>query len=537
MSKYIINRIHSELGIQRDGTPYNSKAYINGQWVRFYEGQPRKIGGYKLIDFGTEEIPRNLFTVPKSNSVDLYIGKAASVSYINVDFNGNSTPEINRTPLVSPSGFNPNPDNLWDFDLFTDDSNILTTYIVAHVAQNANNISNIISGPIFYGDITKNDPLQQIFFEKVGPTPPPDPPVPPVPPGPDTDNPVLVTGGIVFSAPILVAYGSDGMIAWSYPGDITRWPLDNVQIITNTKIVKGYRTRGGGTPTILFWSLNSLVRASYTINNDTEVATFSTDTIQDDITVLSPDSIVQYNQMFFWVGIDQFYFFNGIVQKLNNTMNNNWFFENVNLQARTKVFGVCVPRYSEIWWYYPRGNDATECNAVIIYNVELNIWYDSANNRGAGVQASTFPYPIFSDSNKISTLTPSGPIETYPIWMHEIGNDQVIGDNHYAIDSYFETHLIDLWSNDGTASRLIRNRRVVPDFVQIGKMSLILNTQMYPNSPIISSDSVEFTDSTEFIDTTVQGALMSFLFRSNKEGGFYQGGKILSFYEVGDTLK
>jgi hypothetical protein len=517
MSKYIINKIHSELGIQRDGTPYNSKAYINGQWVRFYEGQPRKIGGYQLISLGNQEIPRDLFTIPMQNSVDLYIGRASTVSYINVNFNGESGPEFDRTPST---GFMASEDNSWTFDLFTDDTieDTPTALIVAHVAPNANDISNTTSGPIFYGLITDNTPLIL------------------------AGNSLPVSGGIVFSAPILVSYGADGTIAWCNPGDINTWPLENAQVITNTKIVKGYRTRGGGNPTILFWSLNSLIRASYSVGEDNNVA-FSVDTIQDDITILSPNSIVQYSQMFFWVGVDQFYFFNGIVQKLKNTMSNDWFFENLNFEARNKVFGVCVPRYSEIWWFYPRTDpnnpliEVTECNAVIIYNVELDIWYDSFIDRGAGTQASTFPSPIFSDTNLFSTLTETGPIQTYPIWMHETGTDQVVGNNSSAINSYFETHLIDLWSNDGATSNLIRNRRVVPDFVQKGNMSLIINTQMYPNSQIISSDPFPYGPTKEFIDTAVQGGLMSFLFQSNVVGGFYQGGKILSFYEVGDTLK
>jgi hypothetical protein len=33
-------------GIQRDGTQFAAPTYVDGQWVRFQNGLPRKMGGY-----------------------------------------------------------------------------------------------------------------------------------------------------------------------------------------------------------------------------------------------------------------------------------------------------------------------------------------------------------------------------------------------------------------------------------------------------------------------------------------------------------
>src|ERR1700735_4266952 len=111
--------LSSEPGIQRDGTKYDSKNYIDGQWVRFYRGRPRKIGGYKLISPGTTTIIRTLYnydnpTAP--NSCDTYKGRADSVVYENFLLKpslGQGGGEVNRTPTnYFPTYYNVN--NLWD---------------------------------------------------------------------------------------------------------------------------------------------------------------------------------------------------------------------------------------------------------------------------------------------------------------------------------------------------------------------------------------------------------------------------------------
>jgi hypothetical protein len=35
-------------GIKRDGTKFEGEYYVDGQWVRWQRGLPRKIGGYQV---------------------------------------------------------------------------------------------------------------------------------------------------------------------------------------------------------------------------------------------------------------------------------------------------------------------------------------------------------------------------------------------------------------------------------------------------------------------------------------------------------
>lgn len=520
MKNYIIKPLLSNPGIQRDGTPFASQSYIDGQWCRFYMGRPRKMGGYRLIDGGDTEIIRSLYGVLQSNSVDVYMGRASSLKYNNFDLNGNGSGEIDRTPTDYVADDN----NVWDFDLFTNtsDTSISSSYIVAAAIPNGDDVSNTTNGSIYSGDSGTSNPLTPILYE-------------------DNETPVQVSGGIVFSSPVLVAFGNNGLLQWSKPNEVTGWDSSDNLVISNDKIIQAYRTRGSSTPQLLCWTLSSVISVTYLSDSTTSKGYFSSTTIQDDITVLSPDSIVQYNQQFFWIGIDQFYVYNGIVQRLENSMSSDWFFNNLNFTQRSKVWGMVIPRYKEIWWFYPRGT-ATECNAVVIYNTELRVWYDSVISRAAGLSPSIFPLPLMSDTSTINIPYGRGISNIYPLWEHETGNDIQIGEITLAIDSYFETKIMTLFESDPSNNRLVRTRRIEPDFSkESSNMTVTVNNRMFPQDSLDNGYLTQvgpFTfngDTRKIDDVASQGRLVSFVFQSNEVGGYYQMGQPLLDYEVGDV--
>jgi hypothetical protein len=89
--------------------------------------------------------------------------------------------------------------------------------------------------------------------------------------------------------------------------------------------------------------------------------------------------------------------YNGVVKEVPNNMNQNYFFDNLNYDERQKVYATKVPRFGEIWWFFPSG-DATECDDCIIYNIRENCWYDAGTavgaRRSAGYFSQVFHYPV-----------------------------------------------------------------------------------------------------------------------------------------------
>jgi hypothetical protein len=54
-----------------------------------------------------------------------------------------------------------------------------------------------------------------------------------------------------------------------------------------------------------------------------------------------------------------------------------------------------VPRFGEIWWFYPR-DDAEECTHAVIFNIREKCWYDIELSRSSGFYSQVFHYPVMT---------------------------------------------------------------------------------------------------------------------------------------------
>jgi hypothetical protein len=207
-------------------------------------------------------------------------------------------------------------------------------------------------------------------------------------------------------------YGNNGLIKNSGAGNAQDWvsaDANEVNVATG-KIVQGLPVRGGSNaPSGLFWSLDSLVRVSYIGGTGTPVQYWRYDIISSQSSILSSQSAIEYDGVYYWCGVDRFLLYNGTGKEIPNNFNQNYFFDNLNYNQRQKVWVTKVPRYGEIWWFYPRG-DATECTDAIIYNVREGVWYDAGEalgaRRSAGYFSQVFAHPVAAgwDATAITTV-------------------------------------------------------------------------------------------------------------------------------------
>ena len=223
------------------------------------------------------------------------------------------------------------------------------------------------------------------------------------------DNNIDVSGGVVTLHPYVFVYGNNGLIKNCSAGNVQDWvsaDANEVSVATG-KIVQGLPVRGGSNaPSGLFWSLDSLIRVSYIGGAGTPPQYWRYDLISSQSSILSSQSVIEYDGIYYWCGVDRFLLYNGVVKEIPNNMNQNYFFDNLNYAQREKVWVSKVPRFGEIWWFYPRG-DATECTDAIIYNVRENTWYDAGEalgaQRSAGYFSQVFHYPITAEWNTNAT--------------------------------------------------------------------------------------------------------------------------------------
>jgi hypothetical protein len=260
-------------------------------------------------------------------------------------------------------------------------------------------------------------------------------------------------------------------------------------------------------------------------------AIFRFDTVSDQTSILSSSSVIEYDGIFFWVGVDRFLMYNGVVREIPNQLNLNWFFDNLNFAQRQKVWAMKVPRYGEIWWFYPRGS-ATECTHAVIFNVRENTWYDTELSRTSGHFAQVFHYPIMTSPDLTS--------DKVQAWVHEVGYDKVVGSSVQAINSYFTSADIS-WVAQGPdqlqwvgQDRWVQLSRIEPDFNQTGDMTVNVQGHKYATSDPLVESAFAFSPTTDKIDMKVQERQLRITFTSNTVGGFYEMGQVLMTVGTGD---
>ena len=586
MAEQIV-QIKSLPGIKRDGTKFEGDQYVDGQWVRFQRGLPRKIGGYRSINKFLRGLPRALHEYTQDLLTYVHAGSADRLERFFIDSTYNTSVITDRTPS---SGFTTDAGNLWQFATAYDTTN--GNQIVAQVAPNLGCICNSDGGALFVGDLLGTSALTQVTTVPAN---------------------FSVTGGVVTLPPYTFAFGNDGYAAWSVPNDPADFTSSGAgnAYITGQKVVKAMPLRGGpgNSPSGLFWSADSLIRGTYVGGT----AVFQFDTISTQSSILAANSVIEYDGIFYWIGTDRFLMFNGVVREVENNMNINFFFDNLNFAQRQKVFAYKVPRFGEIWWCFPFG-DSIEPNHAVIYNVRENTWYDTAlpnDGRGAGLFPAVFSKPLLSGvapqeaqavsvainaagtgytagdtldvvgglgqitteltvstvngsggitgvtisnagqyaeipTNPVSVTGGSGSAATfnltfdnpYKFWVHEVGTDEIDGLTLNPIQSFFETADLSL----PVSSQINKSLQVLmlePDFVQSGDMTVQVMGRANARAQEVNGLPMTFvetpqTPQEQVVFLKTQRRELRFRFESNTLGGNYQMGLVLAHVQQGD---
>jgi hypothetical protein len=524
--------------------------------------------------------------------------------------------------------FTPNPNLLWQFDLQYSPAGG-SLQVLAHPGLNLANIDNAIQTQVLTGGLLP-DAMNEWNFQGLADTGGQNP----------TYRPIMVDGGVCVLYPYTFVYGSDGFIANNHVDTnttlttygqqtITDWngPTSNQVNMASSKMVKGFPVRGGtNSPSGMFWATDSLIRVSFT---GQDPLYWRYDIISSQISTISSSCFVEMDGIFYWMGVDRFYQYNGAVSVLPNDKNVNWLYDNLNFVQRQKVWATKVPRYNEIWFFYPRGS-ASECTDAIIYNVKDKIWYDAGSAPGArrscGYTTEIFPTPIWAGWESINTFSPSftvisnppsEPLPTstqvylngdvsitfgagdyiatsngenpevykiitsefmftsaitatnpegvtlitvanafnpslvagdlvyyieggYPLWQHEFGTNAITFNQEFAITSNITTCDIS-WvggipSQDSATgvNRRMHLRRVEPDFVQTGEMTMTILGRKFARGDTETSGPFYFDPDTGKIDLRVEHREVRLKFESNVLNGNFEMGRLLITAEYGD---
>lgn len=590
-------------GFQRDGVFVSKHGWQEGQWTRFQYGLPRKMGGCQYLwgDGGTHEgwtvnsVPRGIALFSIENTVEtdsvfncLLVGTKDKLLRMGVDNKGSAS----RVIKVDLGDAQLDDNTLWQFDSFTvnnvDDKGELVpqAYLLAFPGKNANNIQSNKKSAVYYG---KPDDLafKPLYTYTVTYAPDDKGHNTPIYSKPEA---LTVSGGVVVLYPYIFLYGSAGeviILDTGQPREVAPDPSKPTEKITcfkvvehlsvaSSKIVAAKVMRGGGnSPSALFWTLDSLIRVSFYPTSGDE-APFRFDVISDQISILSSNSVMEYDGVFFWAATNRFLMYDGLVREIPNTQNLNYFTDTLSFENRQKVWATKIPRYGEIWWFYVSaeqvGTKINECDRALIYNIREKCWYDTKlpsyttiedgnevktqTTRSCGCYTQNFASPIWGEGSKTGTNN------YYSLWEHERGLDQVFKAETGSppptqpIKAYIKTAPFS-WVVSGTLAPGIQSQnkavmldRVELDIEQQGEMKLTVSGSRFTRDkevvsqtqkdngsgriPIDDEGGYYFTPEKIKLDIREQRRQMMLKFESNVLGGDFIFGVNLLWVAIGD---
>jgi hypothetical protein len=204
--------------------------------------------------------------------------------------------------------------------------------------------------------------------------------------------------------------------------------------------------------------------------------------LQDNISIMSPNSAITVNNITYWMGTDKFYRYSGRVETLPSTLR-QYVFQDINMNQAYQVFSGSVEGYNEVWWFYCSSNSNT-VDRYVIYNYVENVWYYGSMARSAWLDSGLRQYPMGAD------------ITNYRVLYHENGVDDVSGLTPVAINAYVQSSDFDIGDghNFGFVWRILPDLTFNGSQVNNPKVTMTVKPRVNsgtaygtPNNPIVAS--------------------------------------------------
>lgn len=263
------------------------------------------------------------------------------------------------------------------------------------------------------------------------------------------------------------------LIRFSSQEDITDWETrtDNtagsLRISNGNEIIAAVKTK----QQVLVFTDVSL----HTVQYVGAPFTFGLTEVSQSVSIAGQNAAVAVNDSVYWMGVNQFYVYNGNVQEIPCTVK-EYVFSNFNVYQTNKVVAGHNSEFNEIWWFYPSLN-SDNIDRYVIFNYQQNIWYYGTMSRSAWVSRGVFGYPIAAGTDGY-------------LYYHEFGINDGSQNPPVGINCYVQSTSFDM----GEGDRLMSAWRVIPDLTfrtSDGSplVTFTLKTQDFPGSGFFEQES------------------------------------------------
>jgi hypothetical protein len=221
------------------------------------------------------------------------------------------------------------------------------------------------------------------------------------------------------------------LIRWSSQQSPTDWTptaintAGDLRLSHGSEIVTALRT----TRQILIWTERSL----HSLQFLGPPYTFGTALLGENIRIAGPNAAVSVNDVVFWMGVENFYMYDGRIQPVPCSVR-QYVFSDVNLSQSSKFHAGSLSSRSEVWWYYCSA-DSAEIDRYVVYNYLEQTWYYGSlartawNDRAAGQRS--YPQAASTDQylyNQEFGLDDGSQVPAVPVEAFVQSSDFDIGD-------------------------------------------------------------------------------------------------------------
>jgi len=173
--------------------------------------------------------------------------------------------------------------------------------------------------------------------------------------------------------------------------------------------------------------------------------TFGIREIASGLSVAGPNCAVSANDVVYWMGLGEFYMYDGVVREIPCPVKEYVFDQTFDTERRDIVFAAHNSAFSEIWWTYPC-TQSGDCTRYVVYNYAQQVWY-----------YGTLPRTAWVDRGTSLQLTAAG-LDGF-LYLHEVGTDDGSTSPPSPIASFIQSAPVDI----GDGHQFMFMTRMIPD--------------------------------------------------------------------------
>jgi hypothetical protein len=212
--------------------------------------------------------------------------------------------------------------------------------------------------------------------------------------------------------------------------------------------------------------------------------------LMDNISIMSPNSMITINNVTYWMGVDKFYMYSGRVETLPCSLW-QYIFEDVNRDQAFQVFCGGNESYNEVWWFYC-SNGSNTVNKYVIYNYLERTWAYGTMARTAWLDSGIRQYPMAADYNN-------------RMLFHESAVDDVSGTTPVPINAYIQSSDFDIGDghNFGFVWRILPDVNFNGSNVNNPYITMRVKPRQNSGSPYGTADNPEVISGDNFSNASV----------------------------------